>query len=45
MKEEILDWIDRELEQIDQGIETKPSEMPEALRLALKAMVEGITGH
>lgn len=45
MKQEILDWIDREIEQIDQGTETKTSEMPEAFRLALKAMAEGITWH
>jgi len=45
MKKEILDWIDQEIAQLDEGTEKEPSPMPEAFRLAMKAMVEGITWH
>lgn len=45
MKQEILDWLDREIEDLDQGIEKPAKEMPEAFRLAMKKMVEEITGH
>jgi hypothetical protein len=45
MKKEILDWIDQEIERLDQKPESQPEQVPEAFRLAMKAIVEGIAWH